>query len=601
MFAFDTGEERTLKSASRVGSGMSTNTGFSTMSFFSTPTTAMRCADEEEDSVTTDILNMRHSMYVTNREMRRKEQENQALMFADTEDELAGRHLQQCKKPLPIHEEQSETIASKNQAFFMVYPRVLTKGRAAKIRLEDYVNYKHAGFFVNALWSIRRLLLQAVQRGTEVGKALSDEINDCLHELATNQYNSRNSVIALLLDRGCRGLTDECLSSYPNISDANSSYHIPGIDYLKHDVTGATLVHQVYRFEKYNIGRMLVRLFPDFCLEPYSDTPPITLFNRPLDKAYMPFSGQTILHMCVLRGAHAEARWILDFYRKKSLIDLNTILFQPVTGTSFRPVLGRYCGETALHLAVCTGDRKMVDIILSYIASVPERSPSHTSSQTSISLLFAPDSRGNNLIHLCVIHNLVDMYNHIKWRVRNVIMQELMVALHISDQLIYHPPNSPTVDTFGQVFKGYIRKCREVQLPAIDSVAKDAMQTATDLLGCIMKDYHSAVHMCRILRPFMDPYKCEDAALIPKLDVITSSIPLRQLMNNDSLHRLRDVRQGLRTWLSVKRAQRQHLLDNWLYGDDRDLNVGSIRQVCKNCLAQMHHILACLLPHVLVY
>jgi hypothetical protein len=227
-----------------------------------------------------------------------------------------------------------------------------------------------------------------------------------------------------------------------------------------YDDNGATLVHQCFQYQRYDMVKWLVRSFPKFALKPYR-------MNRPDKRPQyfkvlngihqgerledLPYGGQNLLHMAVLAKNHEFARWLLDFYSKhddESLFELVTA--RVVTrGTSyFRKTGNHYYGETPLHFAVCMNDHAMVDLILSFVsllhtellATDPDYDNEGKTIRAGRNLLFMPDCNGNSAIHLCVLHNLPGMYDHVKYIALEMIRQELMRVFHNSVSL----PASPS-------------------------------------------------------------------------------------------------------------------------------------------------------------
>lgn len=82
---------------------------------------------------------------------------------------------------------------------------------------------------------------------------------------------------------------------------------------LDTDAVGATAIHVAYLYERYDIGRWMVEHFPDEALKAYS----VESTFEYLPAEYMPYVGQNILHLTIMRRNHAEARWILDFFRDR--------------------------------------------------------------------------------------------------------------------------------------------------------------------------------------------------------------------------------------------------------------------------------------------
>jgi len=214
------------------------------------------------------------------------------------------------------------------------------------------------------------------------------------------------------------------------------------------DAVGANPVHVAYLYKKYEIGRWIVSNYPDESLLPYSTRSTF----RELPERFMPYYGENILHMCIIRRDHTEVRFLLDFYRERlksvpsverrlralkqnkekfeslkkfsaseSFVDytqtgLTILLSAKAKGTFFAIDGNFYCGETPLHFAVCCGDTDMFDMVFAYASS--ERP----------NALFGRDSHGNTLLHLCVMHNLTDMYKHVLGHAHARIWNQVSIA-----------------------------------------------------------------------------------------------------------------------------------------------------------------------------
>jgi hypothetical protein len=300
------------------------------------------------------------------------------------------------------------------------------------------------------------------------------------------------------------------------------------------DPTGATIVHHCFLNQRFATVKWFVQSYPSFSLWPYH--------------AGSPYEGQNLLHLAVLARNHEFAQWLLDFYSK----NCDQQLFKLVTarvctrGNSYFRVKGRhYYGETPLHFAVCMNDTEMVNIVLSaisllhtdllhgYPATAGRATPTETEPATPFSwcsklsfcdgragktttdnsgyedislsrlsrkmdirasrnLLFMPDCHGNNVIHLCVIHNLPQMYGHIKYLAMELLRQELMRVFHFYVSLLpdslalkeaeryaplpinytsfYSDVGDPPGPTDSFYFKGHIRRLETIQLPDSDAV-----------------------------------------------------------------------------------------------------------------------------------
>ena len=87
------------------------------------------------------------------------------------------------------------------------------------------------------------------------------------------------------------------------------------IDISAVDAAGANIVHLAYLFEFYHLGHWLVESYPNLALRPYSDRLPPELEDMGYSSALMPFTGENILHVVIVRRNYKEVRWLLDFFK----------------------------------------------------------------------------------------------------------------------------------------------------------------------------------------------------------------------------------------------------------------------------------------------
>jgi hypothetical protein len=199
------------------------------------------------------------------------------------------------------------------------------------------------------------------------------------------------------------------------------------------DAGGGTVFHAAYLYERYKICHWLVENFPREALHPYSQTVnlPLGLLVRenskggsssniefkPLDtfvdadrltrhttansgstmdmftytqtsmkeitkgfkqvvkvpEHLMPYAGENILHMVIIRRNLEETRWLLDFYKNHQFSvpgGLYALLNSNAVGTMFDPRGNLYFGGYPLHFAVCCNDINIFDMVLSFSSSV---------------------------------------------------------------------------------------------------------------------------------------------------------------------------------------------------------------------------------------
>lgn len=204
--------------------------------------------------------------------------------------------------------------------------------------------------------------------------------------------------------------------------------------------------------------------------------------------------------MTIIRRNLEETRWILDFYldHKHSVPrGLETLLKANARGKFFDIKGDNYFGGYPLHFAVCSNDKQMFDLLLTYASSTKDNddakhvsllstkehmsasaragsrfrrvsnapvpgavgsSERGTSSYEPVpekiggsgsggsakkrdsthftyghnmlgpNVIFMCDNEGNNALHLCVLHQLQDMFAHVKKTAQNIITRELKIA-----------------------------------------------------------------------------------------------------------------------------------------------------------------------------
>ena len=61
----------------------------------------------------------------------------------------------------------------------------------------------------------------------------------------------------------------------------------------------------------------MVESYPDIALEPFSDDSSnfFEKMGQEIEKEDMPYTGENILHMAIVRKDMSEVRWLLDFYK----------------------------------------------------------------------------------------------------------------------------------------------------------------------------------------------------------------------------------------------------------------------------------------------
>lgn len=194
----------------------------------------------------------------------------------------------------------------------------------------------------------------------------------------------------------------------------------------------------------------------------------------------MPYTGENILHVLIVQKNIVEIRWLLEFYKNHThsvAYGLEVLLKACVSGAFFAEDGGFYCGSYPLHFAVGSGSTELFDLVFAYFSSVTTESthshssstshsekvsstsddilPSKKSSKIQISsenrirgkafeyrlkilkncdhklgnnAIFMRDRYGNNCLHICAIHQLEHMYQHIKSKAENILRTEIKLA-----------------------------------------------------------------------------------------------------------------------------------------------------------------------------
>ena len=207
-----------------------------------------------------------------------------------------------------------------------------------------------------------------------------------------NAFNYVANGLPLKLDEAinkCRN-NDECLDLLTN-----------------RDGAGATIIHIAYLYKNYDIGKNLLKRFPELSVLRYS-----RVDNVPNE--LMPYLGENILHMAIASRNYEEVKWLLDFHLANNRQDLLLeMLSARCFGHFFQPDfkrIGVYFGELPVHFAVCSNDLDIVDL---FVEVDPDS-------------IFFQDSHGNNALHLCVIHSLERMFDYVLMHAENIIRKKLI-------------------------------------------------------------------------------------------------------------------------------------------------------------------------------
>ena len=265
------------------------------------------------------------------------------------------------------------------------------------------------------------------------------------------------------------------------------------------DPTGATIIHKAYLLKHYEMGHWLVKKFPNLALKGYSGDLPQELITEGYTPDDMPYTGANVLHIVILRKDYGEVRWLLDFYKDNGLAIL---LSANATGRFFGPNGDFYFGGYPLQFAVCTNSIQIFDLV--YAATIiPSREEVKQENHTSLSIgpnaIFMRDSFGNTIVHLCAIHGLKSMFQHVCETAKTTIRQELQL---LNSSNIRDDPNRSMsyklseVDSISHGQVGYKLKGSSVKLPPPDQLDKWLISETKNkmderLLYALNKSLHS--------------------------------------------------------------------------------------------------------------
>ena len=247
------------------------------------------------------------------------------------------------------------------------------------------------------------------------------DFNEKILRLQTLQHNDTTKLFHYVQSGDLNTVKDKIEELKPNLEEV--------------DAAGANIIHLAYLYEWYHIGHWLVESYPELALVPYLDKLPNEMKGYP--SSYMPYTGENILHMVIVRRNYAEVRWLLDFYKdhKDSVPHglAQLLMNANATGTFFDPNGDFYFGGYPLQFAVCSNSIEIFDLVLSFASSVESDSSALDDARTEMStapslgpnVIFMRDSCGNTLLHLCVIHGLSKMFEHVLSIATTVVSREL--------------------------------------------------------------------------------------------------------------------------------------------------------------------------------
>ena len=295
------------------------------------------------------------------------------------------------------------------------------------------------------------------------------------------------------------------------------------------NAVGANIIHHAYLIEAYEIAHWLVESYPEVALEPYSHEVPEDL-RQEFGHCKMPYSGENILHMVIVRRDFVEVRWLLDFYRdhKDSVPNgLKMLLVANATGYNFDISGEFYFGGYPLQFAVCSNSIEIFDLVLSFASSLEsddsEASEDYEEATTVVGkdipslgpkVIFMRDSHGNTVLHLCVMHCLKDMFDHVYEVASRIISREIKLAYSKRfengpvAQLKYEPFEKKAARNAGYHLRETI-----IKLPEDDRKFNEWVSVQTHiklkerLLSVLNKDLHSLLTLAAVIRSDEDPDK----------------------------------------------------------------------------------------------
>ena len=266
---------------------------------------------------------------------------------------------------------------------------------------------------------------------------LEREFSDDLGKIRTRIHNDRKKIFKWIKSGDLEALKKKLKTEKFNMEEV--------------DPYGANAIHLAYLYENYEIGHFLVETYPKLALKPYSGELPEELRGK-YDEGMMLYTGETILHMVIVRKNYEEVRWLLDFYRdhRHSVhYGLAKLLMQSnATGRFFDPKGHFYFGGYPLQFAVCCNSIEIFDLVLSFASSVdPSEQEAadqdHRDGGSSDggsnfilgpNVIFMRDMYGNTMLHLCVMHGLTGMFDHILSVASTILKRELQ--LWYSQQIV---------------------------------------------------------------------------------------------------------------------------------------------------------------------
>ena len=302
--------------------------------------------------------------------------------------------------------------------------------------------------FSTARKKIENLLLRATMPKETFDKAIERRFYELALEEQTVLHEKKENLFYWVRKGDLNSLKEKIHEKFehPGLSSVPKKFREKEIIDVR-DAAGANIIHMAYLLGNYVIGHWLVETYPWIALLPYSGKLSEELrTNKPEVQRIknveelMPYTGENILHMVIVRRDYEEVRWLLDFYkghRDSIPHGLAILLTSKATGKFFDQKGSFYFGGYPLQFAVCSNSIEIFDLVLSYASSLAAIEVEHDYDQAMFderyrefqslgpNVIFMRDSFGNTVLHLCVIHCLVNMYKHVYKIAQSIIEREL--------------------------------------------------------------------------------------------------------------------------------------------------------------------------------
>eukprot|EP00667_Euglena_gracilis_P000820 EG_transcript_820 len=155
---------------------------------------------------------------------------------------------------------------------------------------------------------------------------------------------------------------------------------------LRHtDAVGANPIHIAFLYRQTDIGKMLVECYPKLATSVYGEGE---------------YTGENILHIAIIHQDVELVRWLLD--RHPELLNAET------TGSFFSPGGEAYFGGCPLLFAVSSNQLDLLQCITA------TRSADRCWLRRLLkNRITTTDCFGNSALHMAVIHDLPEMYDHV--------------------------------------------------------------------------------------------------------------------------------------------------------------------------------------------